>query len=62
MVCIPGGKGIGQYRHIKLSHRDIGYAQRRTAELAARTQGKERGQARRTTSVKSAAQQSPVEP
>jgi hypothetical protein len=52
MVCIPGGKGIGQYRHIKMSHRSLGEAQRRAAELAVRALGKERGRMRRVRSVK----------
>lgn len=52
MGCIPGGKGIGQYRHIKMSHQALGEAQRRTAELVVRALGKEHGRSRRVRSVK----------
>jgi hypothetical protein len=52
MVCIPGGKGVGQYRHIKMSHRALGEAQRRAAELAVRARGKERVRGRRMRSLK----------
>lgn len=46
MVCIPGGKGIGQYRHIKTSRRNRGDAQRRVAQLAARGNGKQHARRR----------------
>jgi hypothetical protein len=41
MVCVPGGKGIGQYRHIKAGRSNLGDARREATRMAAQAHSKE---------------------